>query len=745
MLCRVCVFVTSCRNTSNEREWRTILTESGRLIVEENVTFLIRESGTIDKGGGRGNSPHQKSGGWILLIAHKSHEFTNNLKKLNLPFMENDPYFSPVTGVIYGYTDVPFSKRLTTPGITPLKALVEEEKTSEFYEVIIARYTDPYFKSKPSNCLVFDPCFGSGASALASFNQNRKFIGIEKNQGYFSEAVKRFRSNVRTEIERQVRTSLAIKKKNDSTKEKKIVEKNKKTNKNKNKTTNKKNNKIESIISDEENEIKIEDDENDDGESELQFQSANESSEFEEYDDDPNDEDYQKNTKNIQPTITLNWSCLSCGKFGEKKNQTTSYCCTVCSLYDMKQKEFVAKTIEKHLADFNKLDQQEMNNSFQQNLWKNCPPFLIHHNIPARVGSLVDDDDPNTLSDILSTYDGEKIENLLISESIYWGDNFEVKTSSIPSVIASNDPTKFGVFWKNQQQCEPGIFIADVWYDNIVVGEKATNELRNKIGKELLETDRICLLDLKDHAGIGAVGEVTGRYHGQVAAGCPAGRINSCRGAGKNFEKLKPNVQIVMNPINKFSFRQAAKDCLLTSGLFLVKCINPIKNGEELMWDYYYPGCPENQTKRSDFATPSNSPKQSQNTQSPPYSPSQDVTHVRKSPVKLRQSKLNKKSSSSSSSSSSIRDGSYSSNGSIAKTKSPRRKRKQSATENLTLGTINDHDESEDISNDQVEPKSPSKKIRIESNVSTVPVNTPTRIITRSTKTISTPSPSQTS
>ena len=43
--------------------------------------------------------------------------------------------------------------------------------------------------------IVFDPFMGSGSTGVACMNTNRKFIGIERDDGYFDISVKRIKTN----------------------------------------------------------------------------------------------------------------------------------------------------------------------------------------------------------------------------------------------------------------------------------------------------------------------------------------------------------------------------------------------------------------------------------------------------------------------------------------------------------------------------------------------------------------------
>jgi site-specific DNA-methyltransferase (adenine-specific) len=46
-------------------------------------------------------------------------------------------------------------------------------------------------KSSNEGDLVFDGCLGSGSTAIAAINKNRRFIGIEKDKEYFKIAMQR--------------------------------------------------------------------------------------------------------------------------------------------------------------------------------------------------------------------------------------------------------------------------------------------------------------------------------------------------------------------------------------------------------------------------------------------------------------------------------------------------------------------------------------------------------------------------
>lgn len=47
--------------------------------------------------------------------------------------------------------------------------------------------------SCPENGLIFDPFMGSGSTGVAAIQNNRNFIGIEKDDGFFDLASKRLK------------------------------------------------------------------------------------------------------------------------------------------------------------------------------------------------------------------------------------------------------------------------------------------------------------------------------------------------------------------------------------------------------------------------------------------------------------------------------------------------------------------------------------------------------------------------
>jgi site-specific DNA-methyltransferase (adenine-specific) len=71
----------------------------------------------------------------------------------------------------------------------PSVSIHSTEKPVELFEYLIKTYTN-------ENDLVLDNCIGSGTTAIACFNTNRKCIGIELNEDYFNKSVKRFKNHI---------------------------------------------------------------------------------------------------------------------------------------------------------------------------------------------------------------------------------------------------------------------------------------------------------------------------------------------------------------------------------------------------------------------------------------------------------------------------------------------------------------------------------------------------------------------
>ncbi len=61
------------------------------------------------------------------------------------------------------------------------------QKPVALLEYLIKTYTN-------ENEIVLDFTFGSGSTGVATLNTNRKFIGIEMDEGYFNIAVERIKS-----------------------------------------------------------------------------------------------------------------------------------------------------------------------------------------------------------------------------------------------------------------------------------------------------------------------------------------------------------------------------------------------------------------------------------------------------------------------------------------------------------------------------------------------------------------------
>jgi site-specific DNA-methyltransferase (adenine-specific) len=98
-----------------------------------------------------------------------SHILTDNYGKRGAFLSENDGFRYPKTVL-----------KFKRGG----KKLHPTQKPVELFEYLIKTYTN-------ENDLVLDNCVGSGTTAVACLNTNRKFIGIEKDFGYYDVAMRR--------------------------------------------------------------------------------------------------------------------------------------------------------------------------------------------------------------------------------------------------------------------------------------------------------------------------------------------------------------------------------------------------------------------------------------------------------------------------------------------------------------------------------------------------------------------------
>jgi site-specific DNA-methyltransferase (adenine-specific) len=61
------------------------------------------------------------------------------------------------------------------------------QKPVELFEYLIRTYTN-------EGDLVLDNCIGSGTTAVACLNTGRRFVGIERDEGYYSKSIERIKS-----------------------------------------------------------------------------------------------------------------------------------------------------------------------------------------------------------------------------------------------------------------------------------------------------------------------------------------------------------------------------------------------------------------------------------------------------------------------------------------------------------------------------------------------------------------------
>lgn len=121
----------------------------------------------------------------ILKSKHK------NKKGSSLYQTVGDKYFVMASGKFKSDTDEKFAypKNLITVSkfsneCNSKHRLHPTQKPVALLEYLIKTYTN-------ENETVLDNCFGSGSTAIACINTNRKFIGIEKDDNYYNVAVNR--------------------------------------------------------------------------------------------------------------------------------------------------------------------------------------------------------------------------------------------------------------------------------------------------------------------------------------------------------------------------------------------------------------------------------------------------------------------------------------------------------------------------------------------------------------------------
>ena len=83
-------------------------------------------------------------------------------------------------GLRYPTQLLKFQRDILTSNLHPT------QKPVKLVEWLIKTYTN-------ENDVVLDNCMGSGTTAVACLNTNRKFIGFENNEGYYQVAKERLR------------------------------------------------------------------------------------------------------------------------------------------------------------------------------------------------------------------------------------------------------------------------------------------------------------------------------------------------------------------------------------------------------------------------------------------------------------------------------------------------------------------------------------------------------------------------
>ena len=101
-----------------------------------------------------------------------------------IPLVTNSSYNGKIYNEKYPSSQLHFSCREGKRGFHPT------QKPVALFEYLIKTYTNP-------GELVLDNCMGSGTTAIACINTNRKFIGIEMDEKYYDISCKRIKDALR--------------------------------------------------------------------------------------------------------------------------------------------------------------------------------------------------------------------------------------------------------------------------------------------------------------------------------------------------------------------------------------------------------------------------------------------------------------------------------------------------------------------------------------------------------------------
>lgn len=140
-------------------------------------------------------------------MIHNTEEWTNilkakhkNKKESSMTQTVDDKYFIMASGKFKSDTDesLAYPKNIITISkfsneCNSRHRLHPTQKPVELCEYLIKTYTN-------ENEIVLDNCIGSGTTAIACLNTNRKYIGFELDEKYFNLAEKRIQENLSLSI-----------------------------------------------------------------------------------------------------------------------------------------------------------------------------------------------------------------------------------------------------------------------------------------------------------------------------------------------------------------------------------------------------------------------------------------------------------------------------------------------------------------------------------------------------------------
>jgi len=101
--------------------------------------------------------------------------------------MKDEGMYGKVKNVKKGFYDPPLPTSV-------IKINSERKKHPTQKPIALVEWILEYYSKEGD--IVLDPTMGSGTTAVACLRNNRKFIGIEKNEEFFEIALNRIKTNI---------------------------------------------------------------------------------------------------------------------------------------------------------------------------------------------------------------------------------------------------------------------------------------------------------------------------------------------------------------------------------------------------------------------------------------------------------------------------------------------------------------------------------------------------------------------